>query len=225
MQPNRIKYLLLGRVVGFFILGMVILPNTVAAHRVTLFAWVEGTTVHTQSRFAGGRAVKNGDITVFDAKGNRLLSGKTDDKGAFTFEMAAPSGARITLDAGMGHGNEWVITNADQVNRPVRNDHAPDIQPNAPPAAATTPGATTPFDKADPETTGSNDLKVNQVIEEIMDKKLKPIMLALSEIQDPAPSVRDVLGGIGYIIGLVGLGAYMQSRRNGQGRRDDNPKA
>ena len=44
------------------------------AHRVNVFAWVEGDIVYTKSKFGGGREVKGGKIVVMDSLGNELLS-------------------------------------------------------------------------------------------------------------------------------------------------------
>ena len=53
------------------------------AHRVTIFAWVDGDTVHTQSKFGGGKKVNNGQINVYDPDGNLVLTGNTDENGEF----------------------------------------------------------------------------------------------------------------------------------------------
>lgn len=224
MRMNRTKSGHLVQVVFLFIfpvifLGMVLLPNTVTAHRVSLFAWVDGKIVHTQSRFAGGRVVKNGNITVFNAQGNRLLSGRTDDQGAFSFELANPYGSRIVLDAGMGHGNEWIISEADGIDSPIGHDHAAADKKNE-----TTPadilGMTAGTEKSDNDKVISlSHDQVKAIVDQSMDNKLKPIMIILSQLQDRSPTITDILGGIGYIVGLVGLGAYIQFRK--KNRYDD----
>jgi len=55
--------------------------------------------------------------------------------------------------------------------------------------------------------------EVKAIIEETVDIKLKPIMKSLVELNDNRPSLADIIGGIGYIIGLVGVGAYVHSRK------------
>jgi nickel transport protein len=37
----------------------------------------------------------------------------------------------------------------------------------------------------------------------------------LAERQDSGPTLRDVLGGLGYVLGLMGLAAYIHFRRRG----------
>jgi nickel transport protein len=38
-------------------------------------------------------------------------------------------------------------------------------------------------------------------------------MQMLSDLSDPGPAIPDILGGIGYIIGLIGIGAYFKNRK------------
>ncbi len=55
------------------------------AHKVMIFAWVQGDKIFTESKFSGGKLVKGGDVIVYDLEGNQLLEGQTDDKGEFSF--------------------------------------------------------------------------------------------------------------------------------------------
>jgi len=72
----------------FSLIILVILFDMPAlAHKVSIFAWVEGDTVYTQSKFSKGKRVKNSSVIVFDSDGNKLLEGKTDDKGEFSFKI------------------------------------------------------------------------------------------------------------------------------------------
>ncbi len=79
---NRI----LAGVVGLTIFCL-LWPGAAAAHRVNIFAWVEGDTVHTESKFSGGKRVNGGEIVVYDLEGKQLLSGKTNAEGEFSFKI------------------------------------------------------------------------------------------------------------------------------------------
>lgn len=79
------------------------------AHKVNLFAYVEGDKVYTESYFADGQKVIGGEIEVTDAAGTKLLSGKTDDKGGFAFPLAKQQTLTITVNSGMGHKNSYVL--------------------------------------------------------------------------------------------------------------------
>ncbi len=51
------------------------------------------------------------------------------------------------------------------------------------------------------------------LVEKIVERKLQPIQRRLAESQENKISLIDILGGLGYIIGLVGLAAYFQNRK------------
>ena len=101
-------------VVGFLLVRI----EFVDAHRVNLFAWVEGDTVHLESKFSGGKKVKAGKIIVSDPQGNELVRGNTDEKGEYTFKIPQKTDLKIVLIAGTGHRAEWTIT-ASEIEMPV----------------------------------------------------------------------------------------------------------
>ena len=51
-----------------------------------------------------------------------------------------------------------------------------------------------------------------KMIDASLDRKLAPIMTALADMNDPGPDIKDIISGIGYILGLVGIGLYMSHR-------------
>jgi nickel transport protein len=55
--------------------------------------------------------------------------------------------------------------------------------------------------------------ELQQAVEAALDRKLKPVMKMLAESRQTGVSVKDVIGGIGYILGLVGLATFVQYRR------------
>ena len=83
------------------------------AHKATIFAWVEGDTVFTESKFSGGREATGARVLVFDRAGKQLLEGKTNNKGEFSFKIPKLTDLRIVLDAGMGHKAEWRIPESE----------------------------------------------------------------------------------------------------------------
>jgi nickel transport protein len=56
---------------------------------------------------------------------------------------------------------------------------------------------------------------IDKVIEKALDKKLAPIMRTLAEMQEQKIRLTDVLGGLGYIFGLVGVAAYFKCKKEG----------
>jgi nickel transport protein len=178
-------------------------------HRVNVFAWVEDGQVHTQSKFSGGKKVSGGEISVLDMEGNLLLKGQTDENGEFSFQAPFSGPMKILLKAGMGHQGEWALTEADF------GSHSADVSSQAADTAESKPEK--PASAADPTESGMQTISpdlIEHAVEKALDKKLQPLIHLLAESREPKPTLSDIVGGIGYIIGLVGLGAFFNARRN-----------
>ena len=103
----------------FWVAGLLwIGAASVDAHRVNVFAWVEGDTIHVESKFSSGKHVKAGKITVSDAEGTELLTGLTDENGAFSFKVPKKTELKIILEAGTGHRGEWTVA-ASEIQMPA----------------------------------------------------------------------------------------------------------
>ena len=95
-------------------LGVLLLASSPSrAHRVYVYAWTDGGTVHTESYFGSKRKAANAPITVFGADGQELLAGRTDPQGRFSFPVPARQDLRIVVEAGMGHRAEYVLEAAE----------------------------------------------------------------------------------------------------------------
>ncbi len=197
---DRTQSALRGVRLAALVLLMAIASTSAWAHKVTVFAWVEDDTVYTQSKFSGGRSAKNAKIAVYNAAGEKLLEGRTDTQGRFAFSPPKAEALRVVLMAGSGHRAEWNL--AAEAFAPAAAHAGAPLETKTIDTHATAPReATTP--KVD-------DLQA--MIEAALDKKLAPVLRRL-EVQEQGPALKDVFGGIGYIVGIVGLVAYLRSRR------------
>ena len=188
-----------------------LVTGTAAAHKVTVFAWVEDDTVHTESKFSGGRHAKNSEIVVFGTEENELVRGLTDDQGAFSFKIPQKTSLRVVLKAGMGHQAEWMIP-AEEVGGDALAEQSTELTPAA--ASESLPAVKSPdpptLTEALPQISKAD---IRMAVEEALDKKLTPLMKMLRASQEQKPSLTDIIGGIGYIIGLIGIAAYFNSKR------------
>ena len=98
-----------------WVIGILIAAVPASAHRVNVFAWVEGDTVSVECKFSDGTKVHQGVIRVLDSAGKELLKGKTNDKGEFSFKVPKIDDLKVVLEAGMGHRAEWPISKQDLV--------------------------------------------------------------------------------------------------------------
>jgi len=172
------------------------------AHRVTIFAWVEGDKIFTESKFSGGKLVKGGEVIVYDPEGTQLLKGKTDNRGEFSFKIPKRTAMKIVLIAGMGHRGDWTIPASDIGG-------APEV--NSEPAGSQKTGSRRPEEQA--ATSHISLEQIRQVVEKALDQRLKPVMKILVESREHGPTFRDIFGGIGYILGLMGVASYFHYRR------------
>ena len=120
MKPNSVELNLAKPIFYLFLIVCLswIRTESVEAHRVNLFAWIEGDTVYVESKFSGGKPVNAGKIIVSNSEGTELLSGTTDENGKFSFKIPRKSELKIVLEAGTGHQAQWTIE-ADEIERPA----------------------------------------------------------------------------------------------------------
>lgn len=200
-------------------------PAPALAHRVNIFAWTEGSQVVVECSFNGGNKVKGGEITVFDAvDGRELLRGHSDGAGLFRFD-APPQGMvhglRIRVDAGEGHQNQWLVEAAElaETSMPTANGAADSATTAAPFATPSAAPASSPAAKgltsgrvnagAAPVTPG----QVQEIVNAALDAKLAPIKRELAQIRAAGPGLVEIIGGIGWLLGLAGIGLYFKGRR------------
>ena len=182
------------------------------AHKVSVFAWVEGKTVKGESKFSGGVRPMNAAIEVFNKKGELIYEGKTDEKGAFSFVPENPEEMKIVLKAGTGHQGEWTLRDIDFgiTENQTGSGTSNNAQENS------------GKDEVNTKETSVSAVSLSEIekaFESALDKKLGPITAQLAELNmanaEKGPTVRDIMAGIGYILGLFGFAAYFQSRRKG----------
>lgn len=174
-----------------------VFPAGALAHRVNLFAWVEGDTVHTESKYPDGRRVQEGLIRVLDREGRELLQGKTNERGEFSFPIPRREDLQIVLEAGMGHRADWTLSREELGG--AEPPPPPSPAPDHTPAPAKAPAV---FSAAELE----------QALEKALDRKLAPVVKLLSELHEPRVRLADIIGGLGWILGLTGLAAWMKRR-------------
>lgn len=101
---GKAQYCLLGLML---LMGLSTTPAW--AHKVNLFAYVEGGTVYTESYFVDGKKVEGGTIEVLNSGGTRIVEGKTDAQGQFSFPLGKKETLTIVINAGLGHKNSFVL--------------------------------------------------------------------------------------------------------------------
>ncbi|MFH1913847.1 MAG: hypothetical protein ABIK45_06200 [Pseudomonadota bacterium] len=197
------------------------------AHRVNLFAYVDGDTVVTESGYSRSNRVNHGTIEVFDAAaGTLLLTGTTDAKGSFAFPIPEPArggtmALRLTLSAGEGHQAEWTIAATElAATGQAADTAAPAPEPalsalqSAPPNTAPQAMGHSHLPAAHSQTQIEAQIQaqVEAQVETAIRRELAPVKQMLAELSQAGPGVTEIVGGIGYIVGIFGIFAYLKSR-------------
>ncbi|MGB5991903.1 MAG: hypothetical protein WBG61_06210, partial [Desulfobacterales bacterium] len=194
-------------------LCLLFLPVSVSAHNVTVFAWVDGDTIHTQSKFSGGKRVKNAPILVYDFKDVLLLEGKTDENGMFSFKIPQKTALKIVLKASMGHLAVWKLR-AEELGDAESKTAA---QPTGVKAPLVTDSGSAGIEKnvdfLESTKISLGRREIEEIINASLDKKLRPITEMLADTMNQKPGFTEIMGGIGYILGLVGIALYFANRK------------
>ncbi|MDL1964013.1 MAG: hypothetical protein LWW98_06700 [Deltaproteobacteria bacterium] len=202
--------------VYLFFLSLFIFSDTPAfAHKITIFAWIEGDTVYTQSKFSGGKRAKGASVIVYDLDENKLLEGKTDDKGRFAFKIPQKTALKVVLKASMGHMAEWTIP-LEEITAGIQTQNSnleSDIKDSYKISSSSTTINSDTDLPAPVESCRISKQEIKKLIDEALDKKLSPIMNMLADSYRDDHGLTEIIGGIGYIFGLVGVAMYFTSRR------------
>jgi len=161
------------------------------AHRINLFAYPEGQQIKGEVYFVDGSPAKGTEVKAVDAEGKVLASTQTDSRGRF--QLPCPDGAhtvRLVALAEAGHRAEMTL-------------HLSSCQEHHPPAIVK---------KNDPSVPAE---ELARLVRAEVRRELAPIKTLLEEILKSLnrPSFKDIVGGIGYIVGLFGIILWVKARR------------
>jgi len=206
------------------VLALAALPGAALAHRANIFAYLEGGTIHVEASFSGGKPAMNSPVEVYDAaSGALLLTTQTDAEGlgAFAVPQAARDARadlRLVLLAGEGHRGEWIVKAGEYLADQEAAAPAGEAAPQAAAAPGAAGGEAAPASSATAATaTGlaapGDEAALKRIVAEAVSHELAPLRRSLAAMAEPDPTVHDVLAGIGYILGLFGIAAWMHSRK------------
>ena len=210
MMTVKFKVLIL---VCLYTCALPMMVNSAFAHRVNVFAWVDGDTIQVESKFSGGKRVKAGKVVVMDPQGVQLLSGLTSDQGEYSFKVPKQSDLRIIIMAGQGHQGEWTVREAELQGLTSETATKPAVSKSLYSDQENAAGITYSGSDGTASNPNINVEELESIIETVLDRKLQPVTRMLADMQQEGPDVSDIFAGIGYILGLVGIATYIQNRK------------
>lgn len=180
------------------------------AHKVNMFAYVEGDSIFIEGYFADGKKAAQSQVTLMDSSGRTLATAVTDAEGQLTLPVATKDNLRIVLNAGMGHQTEYTIFANELAGA---SDTPPAVTSDTPgPAIASDVPATA--DAAPMSGTLPTDAALEAAVERAVGQAIKPLMRTISEMREEK-ELGAIVGGIGYIFGILGIFFYLKARRSG----------
>jgi nickel transport protein len=174
------------------LLGLVLLAAPARAHKLKLFATVEGADIVGEAYFAGGDKAMTVPGRLLGADGTLVAGFTTGEDGSFRLTVPRREDYAIRVESGDGHAADFTI-------------HAAEFPPSLPPGKAAAPVDAVP--QGSPAAPGDT-----TALEAAMARQIRPLREQLDSYEDRL-RLHDLLGGIGTIFGLFGCYAWLQSRR------------
>lgn len=173
------------------------------AHKINVYASALGRTVKGRVYFPGGGRARDTMVEVIGPGGEELGRVRTDENGEFTFQAQLKCDHTFVVDPGDGHRAAYVL----------EADELPDDLPA--PDSAVGRAETTALEQTPPAP--SPEPKAADV--QALAAQVQALREEL-EGYEGRTRLRDVLGGIGYILGIAGIVFYFAGRgRREAGRR------
>lgn len=206
------------RILAVILLLAVAVPAQ--GHRMRVFAYESQGMIVAETAFGSGRPAKNVAIQVEDPAGAILFTGTTDEEGIIQFPtppaaVEQKKNLLIIADAGGGHRGTWLLTAAEFTGTAPRSAEQTSGTPSSPTTADT--GAVPPpaRDHVPVSTVIIDQSVLEETVAAAVNREVAPLKRMLAKSLDTAPTLKDILGGLGYIIGLAGIAAYFQAKRKG----------
>lgn len=175
-----------------------------SAHKIKVFATGEGATIAGSVYFPGGGKARNMTVAVFGPNEKKLGETTTDENGEFTFETSIRCDHTFVVKTSDGHRAEYTVS-ADEL--------ASSLQPlstASPPKSADKPPAAVPS----PTTVSSDDLP--RLVEQAVSRQIRPLREQLDRYEEKV-RLHDILGGIGYILGIMAVVLYFKRKQGRSG--------
>jgi nickel transport protein len=124
---------------------------------------------------------------------------------------------KLILHAGTGHQNEYILSEEEVKGAMLPEEKGSDKRAVKSKGTLSGPKPQKkekPADTARDMNSTMTPEDLDAAIERVIDRKLQPVLRMLVSLQEKAekPKLTEILGGIGYIIGILGIIAYFKGR-------------
>lgn len=175
------------------------------AHGLKLFALANGARIEGTVHFAGGGEAAGVRVTVKDASGAVLAKLAPAPDGSFAYQARGPVDHLIVARSRDGHRAEWWVAATELVPGFAGDETRGAVDAESVPVAARA---------ASPKPAPLVEPALEAAIERAVARQVRPLREELASAREVF-WLRDILGGIGYLVGLAGLGLWWRARRAG----------
>ncbi len=180
--------------VAVIFLALVLCAQVAVAHKVNLFGYAEGGFVYVEGYFTDGAPSMGSEVEVYGPKGALVAQGVTDGDGRFFFPAETPGSYRVALKASMGHVTEIVVeVGENKREREVAAGGSSGVGTLGPVSAVSAPEL--------------------YALEEKVARLTKEVRALRKQVEKPGFS--QIVGGLGFIIGMAGAYLWGASRKKG----------
>lgn len=181
-------------------------PETVFAHRLYVFARLEGATILGRAYFPGDVPAQHIDVIVRDPSGGELGRTTTDDNGNFLFAARKRVDHCLTAETPDGHAGQYTVRAAA-----LPDSLAADVPTESGRTLVVLPTRGPPDVPCASPAKDSDPASVRDQLAEL-GRQLDDLRQQIYE-SDARLRFRDILGGIGFILGLAGIALYVKARQ------------
>ncbi|MDY0096645.1 MAG: hypothetical protein RBT80_28430 [Candidatus Vecturithrix sp.] len=177
------------------------------AHKVKMFASAEGNVITGYVYFTTGGKPKNATVLVQDHAGNLLAEITANEQGEFSYTAEAQQDYVFVLNLADGHRASFTVK-AEELSTALPAP-APEPAPASQTKRATETPKHIPGNSTNPQISFE---EFEKIVDKAVAKQIRPLREQLDQYEAKV-RLHDILGGIGYIIGLMGFGYFLRARK------------
>lgn len=175
------------------------------AHKLKVFATAVGAEIEGNVYFVGSGPAPGAKVSIDIGDGSPLTPLLTDAEGKFRFTAVRRADHVISVDTGDGHSAQTIVAADDLPSSLPSSTNAGSAAASATLVAATAPRAAL-------FATTTDEAALEDLVTKAVAQQIRPLREQLNAYEDQV-RLRDIVGGIGYIVGLAGLAMWLRRRQ------------
>lgn len=176
------------------------------AHRLIVFAYVDGGAIKASANFGKDRPAKNIPVELRGVQSEDVFAeGRTNESGEVSIPLPQavldqPQDLLVVFRAGQGHRNQWRITAASYGGATEKSHRHPQesSQANAEKISSST---------GDTRLNPDVDVYLEKIVEGVVRREIAPLKAMVAEQAASGPGLQEIIGGLGWIVGIFGAAA------------------